>query len=154
MIFGSVTSSEGIALKHSAGIFLYNGTTCEFLIVHPAGAYNKKAPWHIPKGEIPTGMDPADIPRLRSEALRELKEETGLELPHESEMKFLGSRKYKSGGKTVHAFLARIDTPQNPEIRLDAENDQYKWVSVDELASHLHEAQQSFLEELRMLGAG
>ncbi len=136
-------------MKHSAGIFLFNSQTRDFLIVHPAGAYNKKAPWHIPKGELSAGSDPADIDHLKAEAIRELNEETGIELGVETELVPLGSRKYKSGSKTVHAFFAQIAAPRNPEIKLDAENDQFRWVKLEELGGILHEAQASFVEKLQ-----
>ena len=30
-----------------------------FLIVHPSGNYNRRAPWSIPKGELDADEDPA-----------------------------------------------------------------------------------------------
>ena len=49
-------------MKQSAGTLLYRQGPegLEVLIVHPSGAYNRKAPWSIPKG-IPGG-DVVDHP--------------------------------------------------------------------------------------------
>ena len=39
-------------MKQTAGTLLYRKVdgVLEVLLVHPAGNYNKKAPWSIPKG--------------------------------------------------------------------------------------------------------
>ena len=40
-------------MRQSAGILLYREGPqgLEVLLVHPSGAYNRRAPWSIPKGE-------------------------------------------------------------------------------------------------------
>ena len=44
-----------------------------YLIVHPSGAYNRKAPYSIPKGLVEAGESAEDT------AVRETREETGLD---------------------------------------------------------------------------
>ena len=66
-------------MRQSAGTLLYRRGPegLEVLLVHPSGAYNRKAPWSIPKGE------PDDEETdLEKTARRETREETGVELAH------------------------------------------------------------------------
>ncbi|HSS02953.1 MAG TPA: NUDIX domain-containing protein, partial [Kofleriaceae bacterium] len=60
--------------KLSSGTLLYRNLsgTIEVLLVHPAGNYNRRAPWGIPKG----APDPDET--LEATARRETLEETGL----------------------------------------------------------------------------
>ncbi len=60
-------------MKQSAGTLLYRDGLqgLEVLLVHPSGAYNRRAPWGIPKGE--PDEDEAD---LEATARRETLEET------------------------------------------------------------------------------
>src|SRR5262249_60726742 len=62
------------AVKQSAGTLLYRETTgeLEVLLVHPSGAYNRKSPWSIPKGE------PGEDAELEATARRETLEEKGV----------------------------------------------------------------------------
>src|SRR5205807_5575812 len=62
-------------MKHSAGTLLYREAPhgLEVLIVHPAGNYNRHAPWSIPKG-VPTSQETD----LEVTARRETFEETGV----------------------------------------------------------------------------
>src|SRR5579872_3278286 len=61
--------SEG--MQQSAGTLLYRGPrdALEVLLIHPSGAYNRKAPWGIPKG-MPDPGEP-----LEAAARRETREE-------------------------------------------------------------------------------
>ena len=63
-------------MKQSAGTLLYRQGPdgLEVLIVHPSGAYNRRAPWSIPKGE----PDPFETD-LEITARRETWEETGVQ---------------------------------------------------------------------------
>jgi predicted NUDIX family NTP pyrophosphohydrolase len=68
-----------------------------YLIVHPSGNYNRRAPWSIPKGLPDAGES------LESCALRETREETGVRCRI---LDVLGESCYQKSRKTVHAFLA------------------------------------------------
>jgi predicted NUDIX family NTP pyrophosphohydrolase len=59
--------------KLSSGVVLYRLVegAVEVLLVHPAGNYNRRAPWGIPKG----APDPNE--ELEATARRETLEETG-----------------------------------------------------------------------------
>lgn len=140
-------------MKQSAGIFLLNRGTGQFLIVHPSGPYNRKAPWHIPKGELAAGTEADRESDLLENALRETLEETGLDLRKNSgaSPRYLGKRKYRSGAKTVHAFFCQIDQSENPAVQLDWENDKYLWVEMEKLPEYLHESQIPFLEQIKEL---
>jgi predicted NUDIX family NTP pyrophosphohydrolase len=88
--------------KVSAGLLLYrrkNGEI-EFLLVHLGGPFWAKkdeGAWFLPKGEVNPGEDE------KAAAIRELREETGLEFDPSSALISLGTVKHKSG-KTVHAW--------------------------------------------------
>lgn len=143
-------------MKISAGIFLHNIKTKRFLILHPAGWYNKKAAWSIPKGEIDKELpeDPAAVTKLLKEtALRELKEETGISYGTSVAIKYLGEQKYVTGKKILHAFFLNTGVPeaQIKVVMKDGENDDFKWVRVEELADYVHEAQIKFLPALLKL---
>src|SRR5207248_11302261 len=63
-------------MKQSAGTLLYRSGPdgLEVLLVHPSGAYNRHAPWSIPKG-VP---DKGEEDDLAATAARETWEETGV----------------------------------------------------------------------------
>lgn len=144
-------------MKISSGIFLHNIKTKRFLILHPSGWYNKKAAWSIPKGRIDKEV-PEDqvawMKLLRETALRELKEETGISYYSASvALKYLGEQKYVTGKKILHAFFFNTAVPES-SIKIvlqDGENDDFKWVRVEELADYVHEAQIKFLPAILKL---
>jgi predicted NUDIX family NTP pyrophosphohydrolase len=124
------------------------------LIVHPAGPYNRHAPWSIPKGEFPRGADP------RAHALREVAEETGLTVRI---IRPLGECAYKSRRKRVVAFLAEIVSGAEPLWRTDLgyaipperlqwEIDAAEFLPPEEARRRLKEEQRVFVD--RALGAG
>src|SRR5437868_14041339 len=86
------------SMKQSACTLLYRESDLglEVLLVHPSGAYNRKAPWSIPKG-VP---DPGETD-LEVTARRETVEETGVQA---NELAPLGSIQYSKSKKCVHAF--------------------------------------------------
>jgi predicted NUDIX family NTP pyrophosphohydrolase len=95
--------------KRSAGILLYRrvtGTGLEVFLVHPGGplwAKKDSGAWSIPKGEYNADENP------QAAAVRELKEETGLEISPELVMRLaaLGEIKQLSG-KIVTAFACQL----------------------------------------------
>ncbi|WP_112677895.1 NUDIX domain-containing protein [Micromonospora saelicesensis] len=87
--------------KQSAGILVYKieEDVPSFLLVHPGGPFWARkdlGSWSIPKGEFEDGSEPL------AAALRELAEETGLEVDG-GDLIELGSIKQKNG-KVVHAW--------------------------------------------------
>ena len=84
-------------MKVSSGTLLYRraGLTLEVLIVHPAGEYNRRAPWSIPKGKPEPGED------LETAARRETLEETGVEAGQLTE---IGSVELTKSRKRIHGF--------------------------------------------------
>jgi predicted NUDIX family NTP pyrophosphohydrolase len=93
--------------KVSAGLLLYrreNGEF-EFLLVHLGGPFWAKkddGAWFLPKGEVNPGEDE------KAAALREFREETGLDVHPAVELVSLGTVKHKSG-KLVHAWAVEGD---------------------------------------------
>ncbi|MEW5805434.1 MAG: NUDIX domain-containing protein [Patescibacteria group bacterium] len=105
-------------MKTSAGILIYrfNQGKLEIFLVHPGGPFFKNKDngfWSIPKGE--NGNEDND---LFQTALRELKEETGIDLFSLSEEKFtkLGFIAYKNY-KQVYAWAIEYNLPENFEIK-------------------------------------
>jgi len=77
----------------------------EVLLAHPGGpffAHKDEGHWTIPKGEIEPGED------YLTTALREFKEEVGIEIDPRSKFLELGSIRQK-GGKIVHAWAVERD---------------------------------------------
>lgn len=110
----------------------------EVLLVHPSGAYNKNAPWSLPKGLPDAGED------LESAARRETLEETGVVA---GPLTPLGSIAYKKSRKTVFAFGG--PAPEHAEPRCASwEVDRAEFVSIERARELLHADQQPFLERL------
>jgi predicted NUDIX family NTP pyrophosphohydrolase len=130
-----------MARKQSAGTLLYrhgpNGL--EVLLVHPSGAYNRRAPWSIPKG-VPNN-DETDLERT---ARRETWEETGVMA---GDLVSLGFIEYKKSRKDVYCYAG--PAPADAEPRPTSwEVDQARFVSLDEARQLLHPDQASFLDRL------
>jgi predicted NUDIX family NTP pyrophosphohydrolase len=98
--------------RSSAGILLYRlrAGRLEVLLAHPGGplfAQRDEGAWTIPKGEVEEGDASApDSDRLLATALREMREETGIEA--HGPFVALGSITQK-GGKVVHAWACAGD---------------------------------------------
>jgi predicted NUDIX family NTP pyrophosphohydrolase len=87
----------------SAGILLYRETPggLRVLLAHPGGPYFSKkdaGAWSIPKGLVDAGEE------LMAAALREFREETGIELT--GSLESLGEVRLKSGKRVVAFALA------------------------------------------------
>src|SRR5437588_5788750 len=95
-------------MRQSAGTLLYRqgAEGLEVLIVHPSGAYNRKAPWSIPKGE------PDENPDLEKTARRETLEETGVQA---GELASLGHIDYTKSRKRVHCYAGPAPADAEPK---------------------------------------
>ncbi len=99
----------------SAGLVIYrmrNGCI-EVLLAHPGGpffAHKDAGHWSIPKGEIEPEED------YLKTAIREVKEELGIDIDLEGPFFELGWIKQK-GGKVVHAWAAEHDFDDSQPIQ-------------------------------------
>src|SRR5688572_29425205 len=96
--------------RTSAGLVLYRmrDGELEVFLAHPGGPFflhKDEGHWTIPKGEVEPGED------MLATAIREVQEETGLEVSKDSRFTELGSIKQK-GGKIVHAWAAEYSGPE------------------------------------------
>ncbi|HVW26632.1 MAG TPA: NUDIX domain-containing protein [Polyangiaceae bacterium] len=124
----------------SAGTVLYRKTTVglEVLLVHPSGAYNKRAPWSIPKGV------PDEGEALEAAARRETMEETGVRA---GDLVAIGSIDYTKSRKTVHAFAGAAPEGETPRCA-SWEVDQVEFVPLPRAREVLHPDQVPFLDRL------
>jgi predicted NUDIX family NTP pyrophosphohydrolase len=127
-------------MRQSAGTLLYRRGTngLEVLLVHPSGAYNRHAPWSIPKGE------PGNDADLEATARRETEEETGVVA---GPLSYLGSMVYRKSRKEVHCFAGPAPAEAAPRLA-SWEVDHARFVSLDEARKLLHPDQQVFLDHL------
>jgi predicted NUDIX family NTP pyrophosphohydrolase len=129
-------------VKQSAGTLLYRHGPegLEVLLVHPSGAYNRHAPWSIPKGLL--GEAETD---LEMTARRETLEETGVEVT--GPLVPLGEITYRKSRKTVYCFACLVPPGANPHPA-SWEVDQVAFVPLDRAREILHAEQQVFLARL------
>jgi predicted NUDIX family NTP pyrophosphohydrolase len=129
-------------MKLSAGTLLYRRGEggLEVLLVHPSGAYNRHAPWSIPKG-LPDHSD-AD---LAETARRETREETGV--VYDGPLTPLGDMTYRKSHKQVHGFAGPAPDDAAPQPA-SWEVDQARFVPLDEARRLLHPEQCVFLDRL------
>jgi predicted NUDIX family NTP pyrophosphohydrolase len=130
-----------MARKQSAGTLLYRHGPdgIEVLLVHPSGAYNRHAPWSIPKG-VPNDGE-TDLERT---ARRETREEVGVIA---GELFSLGFIEYRKSRKDVHCFAG--PAPDDAEPRPTSwEVDQACFVGLVRARAILHPDQIPFLDRL------
>jgi predicted NUDIX family NTP pyrophosphohydrolase len=129
-------------MKQSAGTLLYRTGPdgLEVLLVHPSGAYNRKAPWSIPKG-IPD-VSETD---LEATARRETREETGISCTEP--LQSLGEMTYTKSRKMVHCYTGPAPADAAPRTA-SWEVDQARFVPIEEARQLLHPEQCVFLDRL------
>jgi predicted NUDIX family NTP pyrophosphohydrolase len=128
-------------MRQSAGTLLYRDGPdgLSVLLVHPSGAYNRRAPWSIPKGEPNAGETD-----LEEVARRETIEETGVTA---GPLVALGHIDYRKSRKRVHCFAGPAPTDVEPRIA-SWEIDQARFVTVAEARELLHPDQRVFVDRL------
>jgi predicted NUDIX family NTP pyrophosphohydrolase len=132
--------------KLSSGTLLYRivDGAVEVLLVHPAGNYNRRAPWGIPKG----APDPNEA--LEQTARRETLEETGLLVA--GPLVDLGHVDYTRSKKRVHAFAAPAPDGAAPRCA-SWEVDKAEFIEISRARRIIHPDQAALLDRLeRHLG--
>lgn len=128
-------------MKQSAGTLLYRRDRegLEVLLVHPAGPYNRNAPWSIPKGVPDEGEDD-----LEAVARRETWEETGVVA---GELTPLGHADYTKSRKRIHGFAGPAPESAAPRVA-SWEVDRAEFVPLAHARELLHPDQRVFLDRL------
>ncbi len=127
--------------KESAGTVLYRKSAVgvEILLVHPAGHYNRRAPWGIPKGH------PNPDEALEEAARRETMEETGLLI--DGELVALGHVDYTRSRKRVYGFAG--PAPDGAEPRCASwEVDKAEFIEITRARRIIHPDQAALLDRL------
>lgn len=117
----------------------------EVLLVHPAGNYNRRAPWGIPKG----APDPEEA--LEATARRETWEETGLTII--GPLIDLGHVDYTRSQKRVHGYAGRAPDGATPKCA-SWEVDKAEFIEITRARRIIHPDQAALLDRLEtLLGA-
>jgi predicted NUDIX family NTP pyrophosphohydrolase len=127
-------------MKQSAGTLLYRRGPegMEVLLVHPSGAYNRQAPWSIPKGMPDEGEE------LEATARRETQEETGVVA---GPLVALGFIDYRKSRKRIHCFGGPAGADAAPRLA-SWEIDQACFLPLARAHELLHPEQRPFLDRL------
>ncbi len=130
--------------KLSSGTVLYRvaGGMIEVLLVHPAGNYNRRAPWGIPKG----APDPDET--LEATARRETLEETGLDIA--GPLVDLGHVDYTRSKKRVHGFAGPAPLGATPRCT-SWEVDKAEFIEITRARRIIHPDQAALLDRLQRL---
>ena len=128
-------------MKQSAGILLYTAAPegVRVLLVHPSGAYNRNAPFGIPKGEPNSGEE------LETTARREVREETGVDV--RGDMTSLGYIDYTKTRKRIHAWAAPMPDGAIPKCA-SWEIDKAQMFTLDDARKAIHRDQAAFIDRL------
>jgi predicted NUDIX family NTP pyrophosphohydrolase len=146
VLHGQRGMSEARA-KLSSGTLLYRyvAGAVEVLLVHPAGNYNRRAPWGIPKG----APDPEET--LEAAARRETLEETGLDIG--GPLIDVGFVDYTRSKKRVHAYAGQAPEGAAPRCA-SWEVDKVEFIEITRARRIIHPDQAALLDRLlRLLGA-
>lgn len=135
-------------MKLSAGTLLYRRSETtphrdgdgawEVLLVHPSGAYNRRAPWSIPKG-LP---DPGEAEEAA--ARRETVEETGVVA---GPLVDLGRVRYTKSRKEIVCFAGPAPDGAAPRCA-SWEVDCAEFVTLERARELIHPDQAAFIDRL------
>lgn len=130
-------------MVESSGVLIYRrkGDELSVLLVHPAGNYNRRAPWSIPKGLPDEGES------LEQTARRETLEETGVE---PGDMTPLGFVDYARSRKRIHAFMAEARPSDQPRVA-SWEVDRAEFLTLAAARQAIHPEQAPLLDRLTQL---
>ncbi len=126
--------------RESSGTVLYRETALglELILVHPAGNFNRRAPWGIPKGQ------PNPEESLEDAARRETLEETGVIA---GPLIALGFVDYTRSRKRVHGFAG--PAPVNAAPRCASwEVDKAEFIEISRARRIIHPDQAILLDRL------
>jgi predicted NUDIX family NTP pyrophosphohydrolase len=110
-------------------------------LVHPSGAYNRRAPWGIPKGLLDPGED------AEAAARRETWEETGVT---PGKLVELGHIDYTKSKKRIFCFAGPAPADVAPRCA-SWEVDCAEFVSLEQARRLIHPDQAPFLDRLDQL---
>lgn len=133
--------------RESSGTVLFRrrGDEVEVLLVHPAGAYNRRAPWGIPKGQPNPGEE------LEAAARRETMEETGIIA---GDLVAIGFVDYTRSRKRVHGFAGAAPCDAAPRCA-SWEVDKAEFIEVTRARRIIHPDQVALLDRMeKLLHAG
>jgi predicted NUDIX family NTP pyrophosphohydrolase len=153
--------------KLSAGLLLYRSVQgrLEVLLVHPGGPYWAKrdaGAWSLPKGEYSAEEDPLEV------AMREFREELGVDPPRDHPPASLGELR-QSSGKRVRAWATEGDLdvgttrsntftmewpPRSGTTREFPEVDRAGWFGLEAARRKLVPGQVGFIDRLSGLLQG
>ena len=133
--------------KVSSGTVLYRivDGAVEVLLVHPAGNYNRRAPWGIPKG----APDPEEA--LEATARRETLEETGVIVV--DPLIDIGFVDYTRSKKRVYGFAGKAPIDAAPKCA-SWEVDKVEFIEVTRARRIIHPDQAALLDRLLRLISG
>jgi predicted NUDIX family NTP pyrophosphohydrolase len=153
--------------KLSAGLLLYRWIqgTLEVLLVHPGGPYWAKrddGAWSLPKGEYGVDEDPLGV------AIREFREELGVDPPSDRSPAFLGELPQPSGKRvsawalegdldvgTVRSNTFTIEWPPGSRVTREfPEVDRAGWFVLEAARRKLVPGQVGFIDRLSELLEG
>ncbi len=125
--------------ERSSGIIVYknnnNGLSFLFLV-------KKDGVLDFPKGHVEKGESE------KESAIRETREETGLELQPDGKFRYIQEYWYRYAGerikKTVTMFLSRA--PHDADVKISFEHQGFRWLSYEEALTNL-----SFKNQKEML---
>ena len=133
-------------MKDAVKIILYD-TNGRLLALRRSGTH----PW-LPYHFDPPGGDVDEGENIEMAVIREVREETGIEL-HPHRLRHAHEKSY-TGGRRHTLLLARIDE-QAPAVTISWEHDIYHWLSVDDfLQVSQPPRRDDFLEMVRDYLAG
>jgi 8-oxo-dGTP pyrophosphatase MutT (NUDIX family) len=95
------------------------------LIQRSAEDDNLPSYWEAPAGHVDLHCPPIDSMLSRKEALRELREETGIYV-HPNQLLFL-----PQFSNTKHlSYLLTLETKLPPKLKLSFEHDDFRWMNI------------------------